>query len=130
MHYMTVWAIVAYVESRVREAIDLQAMAFEMGFSASHLKAVFVRHYGRPLGHYVRSRRIAHAARDIARSNDTLLTIALRYQFSGPDTFTRAFHRETGMTPSAFRKAKGSVGHIMLCTGMVGPGIHKKGNEP
>jgi AraC-like DNA-binding protein len=45
------------------------------------------------------------------------------YGFSNHDTFTRAFKRITGLTPSEFKKKRPSVGRIKLCAGVYGIGL-------
>jgi len=52
-----------------------------------------------------------------------LSKIAEKYGFNNPDTFTRAFRRVTGFTPSAFRKMKIHIGRIKLCAGVYGVGF-------
>ena len=118
-----IWAIVAYIESRVETGIVYADLAKAMGFSLPHLRAIFVRHTGQPLAHYILSRRVARAAFDVVHTGDTLLVIAARYGFANPDTFTRAFRRVTGYTPQAFRKQGLPVGRVKLCAGVYGVSI-------
>ena len=74
-------------------------------------------------------RRIANAAFDLVHTKLTVLEIAYKYHFSSHDSFTRAFHRLTGFTPSAFRANQIKTGRVKLCAGIYGVGIIKREDE-
>jgi AraC-like DNA-binding protein len=119
-YFLTVSAVIVFVESRVGTEIRYEELEEATGFSLSHLRALFANITGKSLSRYIVSRRVANAAFDIVHSHMSILDIAERYQFSNPDTFTRAFNRVTGYTPSDFRKRRVEVGHIKLCAGVYG----------
>jgi len=100
-------------------------MADEIGFSLSHLRVVFMNLTGKTLAQYILERKVSRAAFDIIHSNDTLSSIAERYAFTNPDTFTRAFKRVIGLNPSEFRKIKPPVVRIKLCAGVFGFAVPK-----
>jgi len=100
-------------------------MAEDIGFSLSHLRAIFARLTGKSLAQYILERKVARAAFDIIHTDDTLYCIAERYRFSNPDTFTRAFRRVTGIKPSEFRRIKPPIQRIKLCAGVFGFDVPK-----
>jgi len=100
-------------------------MANEIGFSLSHLRAIFINATGKSLAQYITERKISRAAFDIIHSKDTFCAIAGRYGFTNPDTFTRAFKRVTGLNPREFRKIKPPVERTMLCAGVFGFAVPK-----
>lgn len=114
---------VSYIESRVREDIDQAALCRSFGISEAHFRDVFAARIGTPPGQFVRGRKIANAAYEIAHTDRKIIDIASDYGFESPDTFTRAFRREAGITPSAFRAERRAVGRIRLSAGAYGPGI-------
>lgn len=128
-YYLVIWAVVAFVESRIESDIEYGDMEKSVGFSLPYLRSIFARLTGQSLARYVMSRRIARSAFDAAHSGDTLLEIAQRYGFGNPDTFTRAFKRVTRLTPKEFRKIKPPVGHIKLCAGVYGVSVKSQSNE-
>lgn len=128
-NYLVVWSIVVYIESRVQSGIHYADLGKAVGFSLPHLRTVFARITGQSLARYIMGRRISRAAFDAVHSGETLLSIAERYGFTNPDTFTRAFKRITGRTPQAFRKAKPTVGRIKLCAGIYGVSVPTKDME-
>lgn len=113
-------SIILYIESRVREQLPDEAIARACSLSAAHMRDIFRRQTGISLGAYVRHRRIAYAAFDLLHTKDCILDIAARYGFDNPDTFTRAFRRETGCTPSEFRRVRPPMGTTSLCGGAFG----------
>jgi len=126
LDYTTVvWATIIFIESHIHTQIQYSAMAEEIGFSLSHLRAVFMKLTGKSLALYILERKISRAAFDIIHSGDTLAEIAGRYGFTNPDTFTRAFRRVTGLTPSEFRKIKPPIERTILCAGVFGFAVPK-----
>lgn len=113
----TIWAATLYIEGRLEGRFDYEALAKESGFSLQHLREVFVRHTGKTLHRYVTERKVANAAFALTHGDESVLSLALRYGFSGSETFARAFHRVTGTTPQAFRRARTPVGRKKLCDG-------------
>ncbi|NLT15137.1 MAG: helix-turn-helix transcriptional regulator, partial [Clostridiales bacterium] len=104
-------------------------LAQAAGFSLPHVRAVFSRLTGKSLSGYILSRRISNAAFEIIHSKQKLLDLAAKYGFSNPDSFTRAFRRITGVTPSEFRRQRRPVGHIRLCAGVYGVSVTQGKNE-
>ena len=129
-YYCLLQSAVSYIESRVRSEIDCGALCRSFGVSEPHFRDVFASHVGVPAGRYALSRRVAHAAFEISHTDRKISDIALDYGFDNPDTFTRAFRRETGMTPSAFRASRVPVGRVRLVAGAYGPGLRQTGNFP
>ena len=124
MDYFTlICSVVVYVENRTKTDIEYVDLEKATGFSLAHVRDIFVNATGKTLSRYIAERKISNAAFDITHTNEKLITIAEKYHFRNPDTFTRAFNRMTGLTPSEFRKAKITVGRIKLCAGVYGVGF-------
>ena len=67
---------------------------------------------GYGIGEYIRNRRLYQAARDLKETEDKVIDIALRYCYETPESFTRAFSRFHGATPSQVRE--GAAGKVFL----------------
>ncbi|SHO47415.1 helix-turn-helix transcriptional regulator [Anaerocolumna xylanovorans] len=119
-YFLTIGAVIIFVESRVQSEINYNELEEATGFSLSHLRSTFAKTTGKSLSRYIVGRRVANAAFDIIHSHMNILDIAEKYQFSNPDTFTRAFNRVTGFTPLEFRKRRIEVGRMKLCAGVYG----------
>ena len=118
--------VIVYVEKRIKTNIHYSELERETGFSLAHVRDIFAKKTGRSLSKYILERKICNAAFEIAHTRESLSAIAENYGFNNPDTFTRAFRRVTGLTPSDFRKRKITVGRIKLCGGVYGVGFTPK----
>lgn len=59
---------------------------------------------GETIGSYIRSRRLTQAAYDIVYSNKKILDIAISLYFESAESFTRAFKKRYGITPTEYRR--------------------------
>lgn len=59
---------------------------------------------GFSLSEYIRNRRLALAGSELAVGNEKVIDIALKYGYDSPDSFTKAFTRFHGVSPSRARK--------------------------
>ena len=128
-YYITIWTVIVFVENRLQTGFEYAELEKATGFSLSYLRAVFAKLTGQSLSRYVLNRKIANAAFEIAHSGQSILSIAAKYGFSNPDSFTRAFRRVTGLNPNEFRKRKKTVGHIKLCAGVYGVSVKSENGE-
>jgi AraC-type DNA-binding domain-containing proteins len=119
-NFLLVWSVTAYVENRLCGSFDYKGLEHISGFSLAYLRELFSKCTGKPLARYVLERRVAHAAFELVHSEDSLLDIAGHWGFDNADTFTRAFRRITGLTPSVFRRLRPKVGSIKICSGIYG----------
>ena len=60
---------------------------------------------------------------DLLHTDKSVLEIAYQYGFANPETYTRAFGKVMGMTPSAFRSIRPVVGKVELSPGVYGIGL-------
>jgi AraC family transcriptional regulator len=59
---------------------------------------------GETIGSYIRSRRLTQAAYDLIYSDKKILDIAISLYFESAESFTRAFKKRYGITPTEYRK--------------------------
>lgn len=59
---------------------------------------------GFTVAEYIRNRRLALAGNEIIGTDHPVIDIALKYGYDSPDSFTKAFTRFHGSTPTAVRK--------------------------
>ncbi len=93
-----------FIDAHLREDICAQDVAAAASYSLSHFHAIFPRFTGSTLVEYIRRRRLAYAAYDLALSRRRILEIAVAYGFASQEAFTRAFVQEYAVTPGRFRK--------------------------
>ena len=53
---------------------------------------------------YIRRRRLSLAGYELQKGEKSVLEVALKYGYTSPDSFTRAFRQMHGMKPSAVKK--------------------------
>lgn len=93
-----------YIEQHLTEEIDYEAAAREAYSSSFHFQRVFSILCGFTLGEYVRMRRLSLAANDIIHTDEKIIEIAMKYGYDTPESFTRAFTRFHGVTPSEAKR--------------------------
>ena len=64
---------------------------------------------GYTISEYIRNRRLSLAGNDLMYSDDKIIDIALKYGYDSPDSFTKAFTRFHGVTPTAVRKEGANI---------------------
>ena len=86
------------------EALTLNALSKNLGYSMFHTTRKFKEISGMQLRNYLRKRKLAFALKEVRDSKKTILDIAFDYGFSSNEAFTRAFKKVYGITPSKYRK--------------------------
>lgn len=80
-------------------------LAAAVGVHPVTLARTFRRSFGCSVGEYLRRLRIERAAAQLGGSETPLAAIALAAGFADQSHFSNLFRRETGMSPSAYRRA-------------------------
>jgi AraC family transcriptional regulator len=86
------------------ESLSVDELAASVGIHPHHLTRAFREQYGCTLGEYLRKLRIEHAQRQLTTSDAPLAKIAVEAGFADQSHFSKTFKRETGMTPTEFRR--------------------------
>lgn len=99
-------SVQAHIEAHYAEKypMRLKQISRQFGWSAPALRHAYAAKYGISVAGAVRMQRI-HAAKHLLLDTDLSLTaIAERAGFMYAESLIRAFKRETGLTPTAFRQ--------------------------
>ncbi|WP_018883802.1 AraC family transcriptional regulator [Paenibacillus massiliensis] len=92
-----------YIEANLTESVDYKEAAKIACCSEYHFTRMFSFLAGIPLSEYIRRRRLTLAASELSRGNNRIIDVALKYGYTSPDSFTRAFQVLHGITPSEAR---------------------------
>ncbi|WP_105619727.1 AraC family transcriptional regulator [Vallitalea okinawensis] len=95
-----------FIEENLTETLSLKEIAAQAYYSLSYFHNVFSRVNSIALKEYIRKRRLAFAAYELISANDKIIDIAFKYQYESAESFTRAFTKLFGVTPSMYRKNK------------------------
>lgn len=93
-----------YVEANITEKIDPEEAAKRAYSSFFHFQRVFGILCGFSLGDYIRMRRLSLAGEELSKGNAKILDIALKYGYDTPESFSRAFTRFHGISPSEAKR--------------------------
>lgn len=96
-------AAIEYIESNITEDISAEDVARQVNISSFYFQKGFGLLCGYTVMEYIRSRRLALAAEELANGAKVLDT-AIKYCYDSPDSFAKAFYRFHGATPSAVQK--------------------------
>lgn len=93
-----------YIEENLTQKLDYDEIARQSFSSSYHFQRTFSILLGYTLGEYIRCRRLALAGIDLASTKEKVIDIAGKYGYESPDSFTKAFCKFHGITPSAARE--------------------------
>jgi AraC family transcriptional regulator len=94
-----------YIEDHLKDEICLNDVAKAANSSLFWFHRIFSAVTGDSLGNYIRKRRLNRAAIELVESDRPIIDIAIDYNYSNHEAFTRAFRDHFAMTPSCYRKA-------------------------
>lgn len=97
---------IAYVESHLCDNIDFEEISRIALYTPDGFNRLFSYIASISLNEYIRRRRLTLSAYELRDTNNRIIDIATKYSFNSSDAFTKAFIRQHGMTPSAFRLTK------------------------
>lgn len=93
-----------YIEEHLADEISYEQAAKIACCSTYHFQRMFIYMAGVPLSEYIRRRRMSLAAVDLQSSENKVIDIALKYGYSSPTAFNRAFQSVHGISPTLARK--------------------------
>lgn len=95
---------VSYIEDNITDDITIEKIAKQVLVSPFYFQKGFTMLCGFTVGEYIRERRLALAGSELISTDKKIIDIALQYGYDSPDSFTKAFTRFHGVTPTAVRK--------------------------
>ena len=93
-----------YIMANLDQDLSIPVIAEKVEVSESYLRAQFRENAGVSLGHFVRSLRLVRSTYLMQEEGNDLAEVAKNSGFNSLTSFTRAFRRTYGMTPSSFRR--------------------------
>lgn len=98
-----------YIESHITEELTIADIANQALISPYYFQKVFSMLCGFTVGEYIKKRRLTLAGSELVSTDRKIIDIALDYGYDSPDSFTKAFIRFHGATPTAIRKREAMI---------------------
>ncbi|MGX9756905.1 AraC family transcriptional regulator [Clostridioides difficile] len=93
-----------YIEENITKEIEYKQLAKIACCSTYHFQRMFAYMADVPLSEYIRRRRMSLAAVELQNDNKKIIDVALKYGYSSPTAFNRAFKSIHGIAPSIIKK--------------------------
>ncbi|HWI65017.1 MAG TPA: AraC family transcriptional regulator [Symbiobacteriaceae bacterium] len=94
----------SFIERNLTEEIGYADVARVVAFSPFHFHRLFSAVVGESITEYIRRRRLTEAARQLVATRYRIIDIAIGCRFESQASFTKAFRRQYGITPGAYRR--------------------------
>lgn len=95
---------IEYIEENITGNLTIDRIASEVNISAFYFQKGFSMLCGYTVGEYIRMRRLSLAGSELLLSDAKIMDLAVKYGYDSADSFTKAFTRFHGSTPTDVRK--------------------------
>ena len=100
-------ALLHYIEANLKQTITARQVTQQAHYSYRNMNRIFQALKGETIGKYIRRRKIEKAAEYLVYSDHTISDIADELGFTDIATFSKAFKKKFGYSPSDFRGLSG-----------------------
>lgn len=94
-----------YIEDNLEDEISYEKAAQISGCSVHYFQRIFTGVTGISLSEYIRRRRMTQAGLELQANQCKVIDVALKYGYTSPTAFNRAFQMIHGITPAAAKKS-------------------------
>ena len=105
--------VMVYIQNHLDEPLPLDDLAKVACFSPYHFHRIFRGMVGESVKEHIRRLRLERAAFRLTSTNRSVIDIAFDAGYDTHESFTRAFGRMFGMSPTAYRQS-GSIDRASL----------------
>ncbi len=95
---------IEYIENNLTNDITIEDISNYSYISLFYFQKGFSIICGYGLSEYIRNRRLSCAGYEVLNTDNKIIDIALKYGYDSPDSFTKAFTRFHGSTPTEVRR--------------------------
>ena len=93
-----------HIEQHLLDETDSEKVAKCVGLSRFYLERTFAALTGMSVSEYIRARRLTLAAQELISGETKIIDLAFKYGYDTPESFTKAFSRFHGVTPTIARR--------------------------
>lgn len=94
-----------YVEENLLNGITYEDVARQVYMSSFHFHKIFSMITGVTVNEYIRNRRLSMAGQELTLSEVKVIDMAYKYGYDSPESFTKAFSRFHGISPSVAKRS-------------------------
>ena len=95
-----------YIENNLSEDLIIEDAAKHIYYSGDRFQKMFLIVTGFSASEYIRNRRLSLAGQELLDPKNKVIDTALKYGYETPESFTKAFTRFHGFTPSKVRSSE------------------------
>lgn len=95
---------IRYIEDNLTNEISVEDVANQVFSSNSNFQRIFNLIAGITIGEYIRNRRLSLAGQDLLFTNSKVIDVAMKYQYDTSESFSKAFSRFHGISPSNVKR--------------------------
>ena len=98
--------ITGWMAEHAAEDFNLDQLAAQAGLSKFHFHRLFKNAMGMSTSHYHVNLRMDSARRLLRETKQSIVAVALEVGYTNPSHFAQLFRRETGLSPSDYRRQR------------------------
>lgn len=95
---------IKFIEEHITDDITAEDVASHVFMSSFYFQKGFSMLCGFTVSEYIRNRKLALAGGELASTDIKVIDAAVKYGYDSPDSFSKAFTRFHGISPSAVKK--------------------------
>lgn len=92
-----------FIENNLLENINADDVSKYINSSTDYFQRTFNIVTGLSISEYIRNRRLTLAGQELKNTQEKVIDVSMKYGYDSPDSFTKAFTRFHGVTPTAVR---------------------------
>lgn len=104
IHQDRIEQVQRYISENLDQPLNREVLADVAGFSIPHFHRVFTAHTGESAINYIRRVRLLRAGRKLRMGAVDIMAVALAAGYESHTSFSKAFRKQFGISPSAFRR--------------------------
>ena len=109
--------VISYIQLKYSEPVKIEKIAYSLGLNRSYLTRLFKNATGYSLQEYLLTYRMKMAVKLLANSSLSIAQVAANVGYTDTFTFSKAFKRYYGKSPSDYRSVKisvatGTISHV------------------
>lgn len=97
-------SVVEYIECNLKTDLSIDEICSRTAYSKVHFKRIFLYTVGETISQYIKTRRLTEAAKELAKTDHSILEIAMEWGYESQEAFTRAFKKMFYVTPARYRR--------------------------